>query len=201
MAERSRRRCGRRLRPGARVPAPRTGRAGSSQVGKAPMPPRGGFGAVAGSDSLGDPERRSRTHDGRAEAQGDVATESRSLFLGDAARTSTPHHHPRTRTKEQQPICRSGVRAAARNRPGLRTPNSQQAMPRAAEQYTAGAAGMAVSGALRAGRGGFRAVRATERRQMGCGRPSTMSGWWWGVALQIVIEGSTFFSFFSILLI
>ena len=41
---------------------------------------------------------------------------------------------------------------------------------------------MAVSGALRAGRGGFRAVRATERRQVGCGRPSTGSGWWWGVA-------------------
>ena len=40
---------------------------------------------------------------------------------------------------------------------------------------------MAVSGALRAGRGGFRAVRATERRQVGCGRPSTGSGRWWGV--------------------
>ena len=48
-----------------------------------------------------------------------------------AARTPTPHHHPRTRAKEQQPICRSGVRAAARNRPGLRTSNSRQAMPRA----------------------------------------------------------------------
>ena len=56
---------------------------------------------------------------------------------------------------------------------------------------------MAVSGALRAGRGGFRAVRATERRQVGCGRPSTGSGWWWGVALGIVVEGSTFFSFFA----
>lgn len=63
--------------------------------------------------------------------RGDVAAESRSLFLGDAARTSTPHHHPRTRTKEQQPICRSGVGAAARNRPDLRTSNSRQAMPRA----------------------------------------------------------------------
>lgn len=40
---------------------------------------------------------------------------------------------------------------------------------------------MAVSGALRAGRGGFRAVRATERRRVGCGRPSTGSGRWWGV--------------------
>lgn len=28
---------------------------------------------------------------------------------------------------------------------------------------------MAVSGAFRAGRGGFRAVRATERRRVGCG--------------------------------
>lgn len=35
-------------------------------------------------------------------------------------------------------------------------------------------------------RGGFRAVRTTERRQVGCGRPSTGSGWWWGVALRIV---------------
>lgn len=52
-----------------------------------------------------------------------------------AARTSTPHHHPRTRTKEQQPICRSGVRAAARNRPALRTSNSHQAMPRAQAVY------------------------------------------------------------------
>lgn len=56
---------------------------------------------------------------------------------------------------------------------------------------------MAVSDASRAGRGGFRAVRATERRRVGCGRPSTGSGWWWGVALGIVVEGSTFFSFFS----
>lgn len=56
---------------------------------------------------------------------------------------------------------------------------------------------MAVSGAFRAGRGGFRAVRATERRRVGRGRPSTGSGWWWGVALGIVVEGSTFFSFFS----
>ena len=56
---------------------------------------------------------------------------------------------------------------------------------------------MAVSGALRAGRGGFRAVRATERRQVGCGRPSTGSGWWWGVAFGIVVESTTFFSFFS----
>ena len=104
-----------------------------------------------------------------------------------AARTSTPHHHPRRRAREQQPICRSGVRAAARNRPDLRTSNSQQAMPRAAKQYTAGAAGMAVSGAFRAGRGGFRAVRATERRRVGCGRPPTTSGRWWGVALGVVV--------------
>ena len=25
---------------------------------------------------------------------------------------------------------------------------------------------------------------ATERRQVGCGRPSTGSGWWWGVAFD-----------------
>lgn len=80
------------------------------------------------------------------------------------------------------PTCRSGVRAAARNRPALRTSNSQQAMPRAVEAYTAGAAGMAVRGAFRAGRGGFRAVRATERRRVGCERPSTGSGWWLGAA-------------------
>ena len=55
---------------------------------------------------------------------------------------------------------------------------------------------MAVSGAPRAGRGGFRAVRATERRRVGCGRPSTTSGRWWGVAPWVVVEGSTFFSFF-----
>ena len=56
---------------------------------------------------------------------------------------------------------------------------------------------MAVRGALRAGRGGFRAVRATERRRVGCGRPSTGSGWWWGVAPWIVVEDLSFFSFFS----
>lgn len=47
---------------------------------------------------------------------------------------------------------------------------------------------MAVGIAFRAGRGGFRAVRATERRQVGCGRPSTGSGWRWGVAPRLEVE-------------
>lgn len=42
-----------------------------------------------------------------------------------------PHHHPQTRAKTQQSICRSGVCAAAKNRPNLRTPTSRQAVPRA----------------------------------------------------------------------
>lgn len=33
--------------------------------------------------------------------------------------------------------------------------------------------------------------------QVGCGRPSTGSGWWWGVAFRITAEGASFFSFFS----
>lgn len=48
---------------------------------------------------------------------------------------ATPHHHPWTSRGMQQPICRSGVRAAARNRPDLRTSNSHQAMPRAEAVY------------------------------------------------------------------
>lgn len=43
----------------------------------------------------------------------------------------TPHHHPWTSRETQQPICRSGVRAAARSRPDLRPFSLHQAMPRA----------------------------------------------------------------------
>ena len=49
-------------------------------------------------------------------------------------------------------------------------------MPRVTEQYTVGAAGVAVSIAFRSGRGGFRAVRAAERRQVGYGRPQREAG-------------------------
>ena len=38
---------------------------------------------------------------------------------------------------------------------------------------------------------------ATARRRGGCRRPSTGSGWWWGVAPWVIVEGSMFFSFFS----
>lgn len=91
------RRRGRRLRLGARVPAPRTGRTGSSRVRKAPMPPRGGFGAVAGSDSLGNPERRSRAHCGRAEARGATSPRSRACCSSVRPRG---HPHPTT-TRER----------------------------------------------------------------------------------------------------
>ena len=70
-------------------------------------------------------------------------------------------------------------------------------LARAAEQYTAGAAGMAVSGALRAGRGGSEPSAQRSVGGWAAARPSTGSGRWWGVAPWIVVEGSTFFSFFS----
>lgn len=59
-------------------------------------------------------------------------------------------------------------------------------LTRAAKAYTAGAAGMAVSVA-RAQVGADPSRRATERRQVGCGRPSTSNGWWWGVAFVVLL--------------
>ena len=47
----------------------------------------------------------------------------------------TPHHHPWTSRHTQQPICRSGVRAAVRSRPDLRPFSLHQAMPRAEAVY------------------------------------------------------------------
>lgn len=45
--------------------------------------------------------------------------------------------------------------------------------------------------------GRFLATARTPLRQMGCCTSALVHGWWWGVALGTVVEGSTFFSFFS----
>lgn len=106
------------------------------RVREAPMPPQAASGAVAG---LRFPRGSVAPLTGAWRPCGSPWATSRRGHAPCSrvrvARTSTPHHHPRTRTKEQQPICRSGVRAAARNRPGLRTSTSRQAVPRAEAVY------------------------------------------------------------------
>lgn len=63
--------------------------------------------------------------------RGDVATESRSLFLREGREGIHNPPPPANESERAAAICRSGVRAAARNRPDLRASNSHQAMPRA----------------------------------------------------------------------
>lgn len=67
-------------------------------------------------------------------------------------------------------------------------------------QCTAGAVGVVVRVALCAqGAAAPSRARNGAAEQMGCGRPSTMSGWLRGAVPGVVVEGEIFFSSFSFL--
>lgn len=80
--------------------------------------------------------REPRARRGSHGARGRPWSSARPVALpcarpGELRAGPTPHHHPWTNREMQQPICRSGVRAAARSRPDLRPFPLHQAMPRA----------------------------------------------------------------------